>query len=82
MLTYTGTGDWKDGEFFPEKRLGYPLNLPIKIDFELEDPSYGLPLSEIQNVVISFRPIQGMSYHKICSEEFGKLEKTLKDIYS
>ena len=30
---YTVLGDFRDGEHFPDKKPGYPLNIPVKIEF-------------------------------------------------
>jgi hypothetical protein len=72
-----GTGDWKDGEHFPDKKPGYPLNIPIHLEHEV-NPTEGIHRTEILAHVPSFNPVKGMSFHQITCEQYLTLEKELK----
>lgn len=74
--TCLGTGDWKDGEHFPDKKPGYPLNIPIHLEHEI-DPIEGIHRTEIQEHVPSFIPVEGMSFHPISYDEYLSLEYEL-----
>ena len=45
---YTVLGDFRDGEHFPDKKPGYPLNIPVKIEFLKSDPREGMSLESIK----------------------------------
>lgn len=75
-----GIGDWKDGEHFPEKKPGYPLNVPIEMEYELSDPSEGIHRTKVQEVVPGFVPVEGMSFYPISSDEYEILVEKLRQI--
>ncbi len=73
---YTVTGDFKDGEHIPDKKPGYPLNLPV-IEFLKSDPREGLPLESIQHKFSWFLPRHGQSHQPISENEYLLLRETL-----
>lgn len=74
----TVRGTWKEGEIYPSSS-GYPLKLPIYMDYEVQKDGFGLDLKEIQSVVPLFKPHKDMSFFSISEEQFNTLEKLLME---
>jgi hypothetical protein len=74
----TVKGTWKDGEAF-ESRPGYPIKLPVIMDYEVPKEGQGLHIKEIQRVVPLFQPHKDMSFFPLTEDQYNSLEKTLKD---
>lgn len=74
----TVSGTWKEGEVFPST-AGYPLKLPILMDFEVPNDGDGLSLQEIQRIAPQFQPYKDMSFFPITEEQYLQLEKQLID---
>ncbi|QOR65800.1 hypothetical protein IM538_18620 [Cytobacillus suaedae] len=72
------SGDFKDGEKFPDKKPGYPLNLPVVLDYEKNDPRDGLSYEELTSLILDFRPRRGQSHQAITEEEFLRIQRVLK----
>lgn len=66
-----------DGEHIPDKKPGYPLNLPVTIEFLKIDPREGLPLESIQHKIPWFLPRRGQSHQPISENEYLLLRETL-----
>jgi len=74
----TVKGTWRDGEVF-ESRPGYPLKLPIFMDYEVPKDGTGLHSREIRNMVPLFRPHKDLSFFPLTEEQFTSLDKMLRD---
>lgn len=74
---YTVLGDFTDGEHFPDKKPGYPLNLPVEIEYLKNDPREGLSLISIQQKLPWFRPKHGQSHQPLLEEDYSLLRKML-----
>lgn len=74
----TVKGTWKDGEDFPS-RPGYPIKLPIVMDYEVTRDGSGIHIKEIQRIVPEFQPYKDMSFFRLTEDQFETLEKMLKD---
>ena len=74
----TVTGTFRDGEVFPSSP-GYPLRLPIVMDYEVPHDGVGINIREIQSIVPDFRPFRDMSFFPITEEQFTQLESLLRE---
>ncbi|WP_180954046.1 hypothetical protein [Bacillus sp. M6-12] len=78
MGVNTVKGSWKDGQIYPSSS-GYPLKLPIYMDYEVQKDGLGITLKEVQRVVPIFHPHKDLSFFPINEEQYVTLEKMLID---
>lgn len=74
----TVRGTWKEGEIYPSSS-GYPLKLPIHMDYEVQKDGFGLSLKEIQRVVPLFKPHKDLSFFPVSEEQFNTLRELLTE---
>ena len=70
------TGTWEEGKGKYSPSGSFPLCLPIKETFKSD---YGLSLKEIQNVVPTFKPHEGLSFFPLEDQHYNELSKRLVD---
>lgn len=74
----TVTGTWKEGEKFPSTP-GYPIKLPIFMDYEVSKNGQGLHIKEIQSIVPLFQPHRDLSFFPLNEKQYQSLESMLKE---
>jgi hypothetical protein len=74
----TVKGSWKDGDAF-SSTSGYPIKLPIVMDYEVPNDRFGLHNKEVQRVAPEFQPLKDMSFFPLNEEQYYTLEKQLKE---
>lgn len=74
MAISTVTGDWDEGKERYSPSGSFPICLPVETPFRAE---YGLTIREIQRIVPTFRPHQGLSFFPISKENYQTLESLL-----
>ncbi|MED4040988.1 MULTISPECIES: hypothetical protein [Niallia] len=72
----TVKGNWKDGEIYPSGS-GYPINLPVVMDYEVPKDGIGLTLKEVKNIVDYFQPRKDLSFFPLSEDQYMTLEKLL-----
>ncbi|MDW2878150.1 MULTISPECIES: hypothetical protein [Bacillaceae] len=72
----TVKGTWKDGEKYPSSP-GYPIKLPVIMDYEVPNDGIGLTIREVQSIVEYFQPHKDMSFFSLTEEQYKSLEKLL-----
>ncbi|MGG0888132.1 hypothetical protein [Brevibacillus parabrevis] len=66
------TGTWEEGKKLYSPRGRFPLCLPIKENFRAKN---GLPLKEVQEVIRTFVPREGLSFFPLSQAEYMELEQ-------
>lgn len=74
---YTVLGNFKEGEHFPDKKPGYPLNIPVEIEYIKPDPREGVALEMNQQSLPWFYLRKGQSLQPISEEEYLVLRNLL-----
>ena len=68
------TGNWDEGKERYSPSGSFPICLSVETSFRAE---YGLTIREIQRIVPTFRPHQGLSLFPISKKDYLLLEQLL-----